>query len=315
MAKVAVYFCNGIGNLLMMTPAMQALGKLYDSKIDIVMSSNWNDYRSPIIKEVLDEWGLVNKVIMFPKDKFYPSRYKKLFTTAHTYPSQAGNLFQQKGEGYRQADWLNEYNHEVEYYMDEVYKLGYKGEIPSLDMPIADKPLLKGNKPKVALYNGAARLSQRYRWERKNWGKFDELAEEIHNFYDTDIIYLGGKSEQKEGDRLVKEFGFVTSYANKLTFMESAKAVKQCDLMISTDSALMHTAEVVDTPVVALFGSTMVSKNRPYKGKYSIVRGECTYMPCQYRSQFYTCKDYKCMDSISTGQVMKAVREMGVLNG
>lgn len=311
--KVAIYFCNGIGNLLMMTPTLQAIGKLYNSKLDVVMPSDWNDYRAPIIKEILSKWDFINKVISFPEDKFYPERYKQLFTTAHGEPSQAASLFQQKGTEYSQADWLNNYTHEVEYYMNEVYKLGYKGSIPDIVVPGAEQPILQGDKPRIAFYNGAASLSKRYRWERKRWDKFPELAEEIHNYYGADIIYLGGKSEQKEGGKLAKEFSYVTNYANNLSFMESAKALSQCQLMISTDSALMHAAEAVNVPVVALFGATMTSKNRPYGGKYAIVRGKCPYAPCQYRSQFYTCKDYKCMNSISAGQVMQTVREMGVL--
>jgi ADP-heptose:LPS heptosyltransferase len=312
-SKVAVYFCNGIGNLLMMTPAIQALSKLYgDSKVDIVMPSEWNDYRAPIIKDILNRWGLIGKVISFPVDKFYPKSYKLLFTTAHCEPSQAASLFQQKGNKFGKADWLTDYPHEIEYYMSEVYGLGYKGLTPPIVAPMAEQPTLQGDKPKIAFYNGAASLSKRYRWERKRWDRFGELAEELHSYHGADIVFLGGKSEQKEGKRLAGKFEFVTNYAGNLSFMESVKALSQCKLMISTDSALMHAAGAVDVPVVALFGATMVSKNRPYSGKHAIVRGKCAYAPCQYRSQFYTCKDFKCMDSISVGQVMQAVREMGV---
>jgi ADP-heptose:LPS heptosyltransferase len=312
-SKVAVYFCNGIGNLLMMTPAIQALSRLYsDFKVDMVMPSEWNDYRAPIIKDILNHWDLIGKVISFPADKFYPKSYKLLFTTAHCEPSQAASLFQQKGNKFEKADWLTDYPHEIEYYMNEVYRLGYKGLTPPIVAPMAEQPVLGGDKPRVAFYNGAASLSKRYRWTRKRWDKFEALAEELHNYYGVEVVCLGGKSEKKEGERLAKKYDHVTNYAGKLSFLESVKVLSQCKLMISTDSALMHAAEAVNVPVVTLFGATMVSKNRPYSGKYSIIRGKCLYAPCQYRSQFYTCKEFKCMSSISAGQVMRSVGEMGV---
>lgn len=311
--KVAVYFCNGIGNLLMMTPAIQALSRMYDgSKIDIVMPSEWNDYRSPILKEILDNWDLIDKIISFPKEQFYPNKYKQLFTSIHCEPSQAASLFQQKGNKYDKANWISEYTHEVEYYMNEVYKLGYKGTTPPVVIPMARKPLLRRDNPKIAFYNGAAALSKKYRWERKKWDKFGGLAQELHNYYGAEIIYLGGGHEQEEGERLSKEFDFVTSYAGQLSFLESVKALSQCRLMISSDSALMHVAQAVDVPVVALFGSTLVSKNRPYFGKYNIVKGKCKYVPCQYHTQFSLCEDFVCMQSITVGQVMKSVRDIGV---
>lgn len=312
--KVAIYFCNGIGNLLMMTPAIQALSLMYDnSKIDVVMPSEWNDYRAPIVRQVLEGWDLINKIISFPKDKFDIGSYKLLFTSAHGELSQASALFGQKGNPFEKAKWLDEYPHEVEYYMNEVYKLGYKGITPPIVAPMASKPILKGSKPRIAFYNGAANLSNKYRWGRKKWGGFADLAQEVYNYYEAEIICLGGKGEKEEGQELANKFDFVTNYAGSLSFLESVKALSQCDLMVSTDSALMHAAEAVKVPVVVLFGATLVSKNRPYFGEYEIVRGKCEFAPCQSHFRFQTCNDFICMKNITTGHVMNAVRKLGVL--
>jgi ADP-heptose:LPS heptosyltransferase len=307
--KVAVYFCNGIGNLLMLSPALQALSQLYDnSKIDVVVPSEWNDYRKSIVLEILNEWGLVNKAILFPEQKFYPQRYKQLFITSHNESSQAFSLFKQKGNSFTPASWLSDSMHEVEYYMNEVRKLGFEGATPPVTVPLIKKQLkLKGKRPKIAIYNGAARLGKMHRWERKTWDKFDNLAEQLHNYYKVDIIYLGGNSEIEEGKRLAATYPFVFNYAGKLSFLESVKVLSQCKLLVSTDSALMHVAEAVNVPVVALFGATLASKNRPYSyDKYRIVRGKCRFAPCQYTNMFVTCNDYTCMTGMQVGDVMQA---------
>lgn len=314
--QVAVYFCNGIGNLLELTPAIQALSKLFDNTtIDIVWPSEWNDYRASTVREILDSWDLINRVISFPAEEFHPEKYKLLFSTGHGEPSQAASLFLQKGNKFEPASWMSEYPHEIEYYMNEVYRLGYRGNIPQIVIPRANKPIFRGKKQRIAIYNGAAQLSEKYRWERKKWKKFAKLVKVVYNYNKGNIVYLGGSSEKEEGERLEKQFGFVKNYAGKLSFLESVKALSQCDLLISSDSALMHAAEAVNVPVVALFGATLVSKNRPYFGKYEIVRGKCIFAPCQYTSRFSTCKNYACMDSITVGDVMRAIRKTGVLKG
>jgi len=45
--KTLVYFANGIGNFIMMMPALQFLAEEGDieGKIDIVLPTGWRDYR------------------------------------------------------------------------------------------------------------------------------------------------------------------------------------------------------------------------------------------------------------------------------
>lgn len=313
MPKIAVYFANGIGNYLMMTPAIRALSDHYQSKIDMVFPSDNSDLRLNVVRQLCDSWDVVNKIIEYPAKRFDPNKYEILFTTAHCEKSQAGDIFKQVGIQFQQPEWIKTGIHEIEYYMQEVYKLGYKGTIPNIHIDLADKPLIKKRVGRrlIAFYNGAALLSQRWRWERKKWGGWKQLAAQLENYYNTDIIYLGGESEKPEGETLAKKNKNIKNYAGKLSFQESAKALSQCDLLISSDSAIMHVAEAIDVPVVALFGSTLVSKNRPYIGNYRIVRNNgCAFMPCQYHFRFTTCQEFKCMNNMAVGDVMKAVREI-----
>ena len=53
------------------------------------------------------------------------------------------------------------------------------------------------------------------------------------------------------------------NYTNRLSILDTATAVSQCDLFISNDSGLMHVAASVGTPIIALFGDTNVTKNSP----------------------------------------------------
>lgn len=313
--KVAIYFANGIGNFLLMTPAIQALSKYYNSKIDIVIPKS-SDIRYESVKEICDKWNIINKIIVYPKDRFKINSYEILLTIPHCYPSEIGDLFKQKGIVHDNPNWMVSGIHEIEYCMNAVYNLGYTGEIPRIHVSLPDGPIIiKSQKDKerkiIAFCNGAALLSKRWRWERKKWDKWLELANLFENYYNVGIIYLGGKSEEKEGEELQKRNKNITSYAGKLSFVESVKALSQCNLLISTDTAIMHASESVQVPVVALFGATSVSKNRPYNNRFEIVRGrDCQFVPCQYHWRFNLCQDYKCMKSITVGDILKAVRKI-----
>lgn len=129
--------------------------------------------------------------------------------------------------------------------------------------------------------------------------------------YDCEFYYLGGKAEKEEGEELVKKFPLVHNFASKTSFTETAKVLKQCDLLITNDSGIMHLGDLLQKKMVVLFGATIVSKNGPYFSKdYRIVRSPCVCAPCQYHWSFHTCSDYKCMRAISIERVVKEVQSL-----
>jgi len=71
----------------------------------------------------------------------------------------------------------------------------------------------------------------------------------------------------------------------------------------------MHMAAAVGTPIVAIFGSTLVSKNRPWTDRAAIVRSPLKCSSCQHIFVFNLCKDQDCMKAISPSDVFGTVRE------
>ncbi len=104
----------------------------------------------------------------------------------------------------------------------------------------------------VALAPGA-------RWETKRWPleHFHRVAEGLKT-KGHGILLVGGPGDEA----ICAELAGLTSphlldLSGKLSIMESAAMLSLCSLLVTNDSAPLHMAEAVGTPVVALFGPTV----------------------------------------------------------
>jgi len=294
-----IYFKHGLGNLIMMTPAMRALASMDKSgKIDVCMDSEWNDNRRPAFNDLINGLDFVNKIVNYPKENLQ-NGYKRWFYTGHAEISEAFPIFKKKCPlGAAAPDWKLNSMHEVLWYMDVVYRMGYKGAIPKQQVPVAEKPILNGRALRIGICNGC------YSWRMKTgktWPYFQELVKVLKNYYDANIIKIGYQEELKGVDCDV-------DYINKLTFSESAKVISQLDLFITTDTANMHVGDALGIPMVVIFGGTLVSKNAPLSKNAEIVKLNLPCQPCQRTNSFYHCEHYNCLAKLTVGDVMAVVR-------
>ena len=102
------------------------------------------------------------------------------------------------------------------------------------------------------------------------------------------------------------------------TIMNTAALIKQCQLFVSNDSGLMHTATAMQIPTVGLFGPSDPARSAPYGKGHIIVRADLPCMPCkkyphyQYGDSYVQCvydHEHKghCMQCLSVDQVYEAI--------
>jgi ADP-heptose:LPS heptosyltransferase len=136
-------------------------------------------------------------------------------------------------------------------------------------------------------------------------------------------IHLVGKSdaEAEWASRLADGKKLAINWVNRLNIGEEVKLLSQMDLVVSTDTGLMHITDALAKPfLVALFGPTLVSKNGPWnKHKAKVVKAPVQCSPCQYSMPvWHQCgreakeqpsRGWPCMQSITPVMVMACIRE------
>jgi len=147
-------------------------------------------------------------------------------------------------------------------------------------------------------------------WLIKRWPKecFKELIKDIVKKYGAKVILVGAKDE--EG--LIKDISSsgknIINSAGKFNIGQLAALISRCDLFICNDSAPMHIAESVRTPIVAIMGPTNPLRWGPY-GKEDIIvnrKIQCSY--CRETGSVESnCTNIECMKKIRVEDVMGAV--------
>lgn len=151
-------------------------------------------------------------------------------------------------------------------------------------------------------------------WNTKRWlrERFASLAALLvadgHS-----VLLIGGKDDIKLCDEIASMVGSdrVINAAGKCSLLGSAELLTRCRLLISNDSAPMHLAVAVGTPVVAIFGATVPEFGFAPAGPYDEVvevRGlRCR--PCtSHGGNECPIKTFECMVNITPERVLAKAR-------
>lgn len=162
--------------------------------------------------------------------------------------------------------------------------------------------------PLVAIAPGA-------RWETKRWPeeRFRDLIPVLvaHGF---GIILIGDRSESELSSRIGGSGKRVLNTAGRLSLLETAAILDRCLFLITNDSAPLHLAEAVGTPVIAFFGPTVEEFGFfPHLAKSIPLQVNLDCRPCS-RNGSRACPfgTRECLESITVGEVMSAV---GIISG
>jgi ADP-heptose:LPS heptosyltransferase len=169
---------------------------------------------------------------------------------------------------------------------------------------------------KIAFHLGCGVGQAFKRWPLRNFaalaGKFSQ-----HN-PDLAIILTGQPHERG----LLAQFGSIykgsTVDATGLnSISKTASVLKECDLLVSNDTGVMHLGAAMGTPTVGLFGATSPNQWAPSGPRVAHVYA--TSAPCSpcintYLNQVPTCcanPDYgRCMADIRVDSVLDAARRV-----
>lgn len=148
----------------------------------------------------------------------------------------------------------------------------------------------------------------------KNWpiDRFTELAKEIRLRYRKTVLVLCGPAERESAREIARNAGLdrVLSLADETLSLGLTKvAIRDSQLLVTTDSGPRHFAAAFGIPTVALFGPTHQAWSDTFSPVATNLQASVPCGPCQQR--VCPLAHHRCMDELSVESVMAAVE--GVL--
>ena len=151
-------------------------------------------------------------------------------------------------------------------------------------------------------------------WEYKLWDakNYAQLASILSKEQNATILLFAGPNERELQSQVAKMMDIPPILVKTESLRHLAALISACDVYIGNDTGPMHIAAAVDTPVVALFGSTNHIRSGSYSDKHTVVQSgiELGCNPCHPGRHPGGCGAGSCevIAGITIEQVLDAVK-------
>ncbi len=152
----------------------------------------------------------------------------------------------------------------------------------------------------------------RSRWKKKLWDdeRFTELGRILTTRHGLSVVIVGSAADRGVVERIKRGIGPAAhNLAGRVDLTGLAALMRLARFCVTLDSGPMHIAVAAGTPVVALFGPTAPWRTGPFGEGHIVVRKDLSCSPC-FRKK---CADPLCMSGITVEEVLRAVKDLGVL--
>jgi glycosyltransferase involved in cell wall biosynthesis/ADP-heptose:LPS heptosyltransferase len=295
--RFAVAMVQGIGNMIMLTPAIRALKSVYPTaRLEVV------GHRPAL--DVVAGWELVDEATELAdfeagaeRDALLLSMWSGQFSKAYSGLVSSGDV------PVVEIEFVDFKRHESEFHMDLARVLGYVGEKPETYCLVREVPLPFEPGDRVALLADTSNPDAE--WQRKRWPHFPELARRLMR-RGWRVALIGGPDEAERFNPADWPEG-VLDLQGKYSVAETAHVIREAGVLIANDSGPAHMAAAVGAELHVLFGPTLVAKNLPAGPGVHVIRSELGCCPCQYLPSWNDCTVNRCMELLSVEQVLGRV--------
>ncbi|WP_297890003.1 lipopolysaccharide heptosyltransferase II [Sulfurihydrogenibium sp.] len=325
--RILLYQTAFLGDLILTTPLIQSLKKIYPDSFLTVISK-------PFGKDVLKNNPFVDRLITFDKSKdstvsliktLRKERYDVAISPHRSHrasyilflsgiPKRIG--FDKSGFSFLYTDLVShrfDGTHEIERNLKLLEKLS--GFNPDL---IEKNPKLYLSQEEEEFYKSFDLKSKSYitvapgsKWDTKRWTSsgfakvIDVLIEKREK-----VVLIGSKEDEDFVNQILsKTLKKPINLVGKTTLRQTFSIVKNSKLLISNDSAPVHMAVCFDVPVVDIYGPTVKEFGfYPYKNGVVVEIEGLKCRPCGLHGH-KTCpiKTHECMKKITPEMVLENV--------
>ncbi len=166
--------------------------------------------------------------------------------------------------------------------------------------------------PVVALAPGSI-------WGSKRWPYYKELAARLVER--VGVVVVGGAEDAALGEEITaaagRTGGRAVNACGRLTLRQAAALIARVRLLVTNDSAPLHLASAMGTPVVAIFGPTITEFGFGPIGAGDVALG-VEGLPCRpcahHGPRACPLGHHRCMRDLSVQHVLAAIEETGALH-
>ncbi|HEY6092018.1 MAG TPA: lipopolysaccharide heptosyltransferase II [Gemmatimonadales bacterium] len=156
-------------------------------------------------------------------------------------------------------------------------------------------------------------------WGSKRWPYFAELAAAVAGR--AQVVVVGSADDAGLGDEIAKAANGgngrqqVVNACGKLTLRQSAALIGRAAVLVTNDSAPLHLATAMGTPVIALFGPTVTDFGfGPLRPGDVALGVELECRPCSsHGPRACPLGHHRCMRDLPVGVVTQAIEDLGAL--
>lgn len=206
--------------------------------------------------------------------------------------------------------------HQTGYYLKLLEGVGLVAGKQTLELEIgrqdkvqAEKHLLENNVKAESILiglNPSAIFGPAKQWFPD---RFAAVGDRLHQDLGAAILIFGGPSDRELGETISGMMAAPAIDLSGRTSLGQAMAlIDRCDAFVTNDSGLMHVAAALNTPLVAIFGSTNFTTTSPYSDTSRIVRVPIVCSPCM--QPVCPLGHMNCMNWVTVEMVVNAVKDL-----
>lgn len=167
------------------------------------------------------------------------------------------------------------------------------------------KAALNGSgRPVMIFHPGVSAFGTFKSWTREG---FTELAIRAADTFQADIRLSWAPADRDMVEAIAAETGGKAAPAPACPDLRHLAALlTQADMVVAPDTGVLHLADVLGIPQVALFGPKDPAIYGPQHAPHRVVTSDIDCRPCKKRS----CSHRRCMTDITAGQVLEAMQSL-----
>lgn len=299
--KVLFLFFGGIGNAVLLTPALRALSSLDGGvEIDVVLRDSgaqsglqWSQrvrhfyrYDRPgnLRSRLIGRLGIATRVRSVKYDYLVSTASFPGKETALAAVARARRKVGLRSTWYHNAlfDYLVPFSnevHESQLYLSLVQPAGATGPatldppvLPAEDRSFAAEALIAGpeGRPTIGFHVGSSPSLAYKRWPAE---RFAEVARSLAGRTGARIVVFGGPLEAETAAHFKAGLapGALIDLTGRTSLGQAAACISRCDLFVSNDSGLAHIAAAAGVATVAVFGPTSIPRSSPLGPRARVV--------------------------------------------